>query len=317
MVKEGIMKLHWAIPIKKKTKIYISIIAVTFLVLKAPDIYWHYKAEKEIEKFGGELIDWDVHNSKATTEFKIFFDQGKVKSVFFSNQKLKDHMGLLNLPFLKHINDLKVVYIYGNSFTFVNFNQFNISNLKSLELYNVKEVENGSTFKITNKNLKILTIADSKLENLIFNGDLNIEYLHLRNSKIKKLVGIENLSKLKELNLAYVGVTDISPLEKCLDLKVLDIHGFNVFETSPLKKLKKLKELSISTNGDLSFLKELTSLEELNIWYHSPTINIQNAYEEYEKVERLEKELKEIKKALPNCKVYSNFDEDMWGHLFK
>ena len=103
----------------------------------------------------------------------------------------------------------------------------------------------------------ITTFQDSKLEKLI-------------RDKVGKPTGTLSYSDLKgitSLNLSNEGITDISGLENCVNLKSLDLSYNQIEKVNPLLKLYDIKDLNLSHNkiSDVSYLSNLTSLEQLNL----------------------------------------------------
>lgn len=94
------------------------------------------------------------------------------------------------------------------------------------------------------KNLKQLSIAGCMLD------DGHIKYL-------------ETMTQLEQLNISgNTDITDISPLEKLVNLELLNISNTGVSDISCLSSMKKLENLNINNTevSDVSVLKELTAL---------------------------------------------------------
>lgn len=114
-------------------------------------------------------------------------------------------------------------------------------------------------------------------------------YLNVKWSAIDDITVLKGLTKLKKLDLQYVGgddvaviknfknlkelslnlsdTTDMSFLNNLTKLETLDISG-DTTNISTVTKLKKLKKLDIdATEEDLSFIGEMTGLEELSLSY--------------------------------------------------
>jgi Leucine-rich repeat (LRR) protein len=73
------------------------------------------------------------------------------------------------------------------------------------------------------------------------------------------------LSKLRELELTSLGITDVAPIASLGNLESLTIANDEVYDIGPLAQLKNLRTLDISLNkvANLSALKNLTRLVEL------------------------------------------------------
>ena len=284
MVKEGIMKLHWDIPIKKKTKIYISIIAVTFLVFYVPKVYWNYKFN-HIPKHKQFYI--------RTTNMKLK-DMPAVASEYFDGLEdlklLELNVGEIrgkptDISLFKNVSNISAFKLVGFKSSIFDLNLINQKlHLRYAEIYNLTHSPNKD-FMLKNKDLVFFKIENSKVKTIIFPEKLNLEFLILRRLDVDNIIGVENLKELKKLDLINTLVTDLSPL-------------------------KKLEELSVNVLGDLSFLQDLKSLKKLNLWYYSKAINVHSAEKEYEKVKALERQLQEFKASNPQCAIYSNFTDN-------
>jgi internalin A len=116
------------------------------------------------------------------------------------------------------------------------------------------------------------------LEELVFSskvGDWESENSGDSNKIAVLPVSFSRLKKLKKLwlprssfNLNFKG-TDLSTLESCVDLELLDCSNSNVSDLSPLSNLIKLQIINCYSTKilDLSPLKHLNNLKDLNISY--------------------------------------------------
>ena len=307
------MKLYWAVPIKRKTKIYISIIAVTFLVLKTVDYTRQYKAGEEIHEIEGKLfmLDWPKWYAPQKVKDLVKKDEVIILSINKLNQKENIHKHI-HLSAIKDIPSLDSLSILGAPNT-IDFHKLT-SNSKAtiLNATNVKQHKENSVLNISNSAVKYLGLSKVAIDYIYFSEGLNIEFLYLNNVKVKAIAGIEKLRKLKELDISHLGIRDISFLRNLKDLEYLDLQGQYVQDFSVLSELKKLKKLSLSTDGDISFHKELKKLEKLNVWYNSQTVKLEDYSKEYEKRKKLAQQLIEIQKALPDCRIISDHYSNEW-----
>ena len=90
---------------------------------------------------------------------------------------------------------------------------------------------------------------------------------------ITSLVGIQNLTSLRDLELSVNSITDISALSGLTSLKTLGLAYNSITDISPLSGLTSLRTLSLYDNSisDISALSGLTSLQELSLDNNSIT----------------------------------------------
>ncbi|WP_269915484.1 leucine-rich repeat domain-containing protein [Acinetobacter sp. HY1485] len=120
---------------------------------------------------------------------------------------------------------------------------FNSDSLQELYIDGLK-IANYSNFKI-NSNLKELTIANSRIDNLNFlKNQQNLEVLHLFNCK---------------------KIIDFSPISACQFLKRIDLDGCKLTTLDFLINLKDLEILLISHTGEINTLKGISNLRNLKV----------------------------------------------------
>ena len=107
----------------------------------------------------------------------------------------------------------------------------------------------------TLKNLKSLGLRTNNTDLSAVYECESLESFNLSNGKIKKLDGIEKLEKLQDLRLETLYIEDFSCLKKLENLKVLYLSNESGF-------------------GDLSFLKDMTCLEEVHIFLREDNSSI-------------------------------------------
>ena len=195
------------------------------------------------------------------------------------------------------------------------------------------------------RKLYFLQITNSDLSDISFVGNLSgLEYFMVRNnqiSDISPLAGCKNLyglyiqgnpvsylSALADLDLRDLGIdaeqmTDFSELKNWKNLGYLSIDSCGGKDLSDLGELRQLESLNLSTWGnngsdsdtirDISFLKNLTQLEQL-------TLDGLEDYSQLEVVKTLsnltylyfstleyeepsEGLIQELQQSLPNCDI--------------
>lgn len=65
---------------------------------------------------------------------------------------------------------------------------------------------------------------------------------------IKSVAGLENLSKLKALNLKSNQIKNVEPLKNLTELRYLDLSNNNIEDLKPLTNLDTLIHLNVSNN---------------------------------------------------------------------
>ena len=145
-----------------------------------------------------------------------------------------------------------------------------------------------------------------------------ITHLNLSGKKLTDVKGLEKLTQLKTLTLSWNQLTDVKELEKLTQLTGLDFGGNQLTEVpKELEKLTQLTYLSLYNNQLTEVPKELEKLTKLT----SLALNDNQLTDvkELEKLTQLELlfltenpdltkvQIDELKKALPNCRITSNF----------
>lgn len=145
-------------------------------------------------------------------------------------------------------------------------------------------------------NMKFLEMALQNITNISEISDMvDLEYLCLsQNRKIEDISALQNLTKLKELDLMANIIKDISPLLNLTNLEYLHMTENPIEDLSPLRNLYNLEELWISyvKDNDLSFIKDLDKLYLFwmghsnldNIYYLSDRENLSAVNLSYNKI---------------------------------
>lgn len=118
--------------------------------------------------------------------------------------------------------------------------------------------------------LKELDLSDMDIANLNFLNEVNtddIESLNLSgNRNLATIEGIEKCKNLKSVNLDNAGSLDFSPLAKCKNLSSLSLVGDEgINEFAAITELKNIESLDLSESDvdDLSFLDNFKNLKKL------------------------------------------------------
>ena len=163
---------------------------------------------------------------------------------------LSDNL-ISDLTPLSGLRELKTLYLDNNPFTTAtDFSP--LYSLSQLEMLSIR----GCT--ISEEQLKALASA---LPNCIIHSETAIETV----SEVT-LGGVSFKTDAEELNLSNMGISDLSALSVCRELKSLDLTGNKVSDLSPLMDLPKLEWLCIKDNlvTDLRPLMAMSSLRTIN-----------------------------------------------------
>src|SRR5271157_57499 len=95
----------------------------------------------------------------------------------------------------------------------------------------------------------------------------NLTRLELRDTQVRDVSPLKDLTNLTTLQLFYTPVSDVSPLKELKNLTTLDLGYTQVKDVSPLKGLTNLTWLNLSLTkvSDVSALKELPKLTWLDL----------------------------------------------------
>jgi len=183
----------------------------------------------------------------------------------------------LGLP-LESITDLKPLSNL-KKLEYLNLNQnrtiedispiYNLINLRKLILYSnpIRDISGlGKLTKLTE-----LWLLDTPISNISSLSSLvNLETLYIDGvgleEKFNNIEALSNLSKLKYLDMAGRGITNIMPLENLTELVLLNLSYNDLTEISSVSKMTKLIRLYIRRNNveDLSGIRNLENLDFLD-----------------------------------------------------
>ena len=140
--------------------------------------------------------------------------------------------------------------------------------------YRIKHSDDDTVIQIPDKNLKQRineTLGKNPYSDLI-KGELeSINKLELSEAGIKDLTGIEYCKNLIMLDLRNnEHIKNIEPLKNLTNLQILYLQRNNIVDISPLSNLINLKSLDISFNNieNISSISRLIKLEDLDISYN-------------------------------------------------
>ena len=148
----------------------------------------------------------------------------------------------------------------------------NFPNLKTLalELYGDTTTDLSPLSSLSSlSNLDLLGTKDSTVENLgVLSGMPQLEQLSLRNLKdVKDLNFVQNMPKLKSLNLEDLAILNLDGLSGHLSLNSLSIACSSLENVNALSTLNSLQTLSISYHTyDVPDLHGLSALENVKCY---------------------------------------------------
>lgn len=113
-----------------------------------------------------------------------------------------------------------------------------------------------------------LNLSGTNLRDLAPLGAMiGLRELSLRRTQVSDLTPLERLMELEELNLAGTRLRNLEPLENLRALRRLVLRRTRVSNLDPLRGLKKLEHLNLADTRviDVEALAELTELKELSL----------------------------------------------------
>jgi len=209
-------------------------------------------------------------------ELEIRYSLGNKKDVLTQNELLSLD-SLLSSVLGDEIVSLKGIE-HCENLVYLNMALEKISNISPIsELEKLEELNLSQNHRIKDitplknlTNLKHLVLDENLISDISPLANLvNLEYLELSYNPINSINALGNLSKLKTLYLAKSRqnaegvISDLSPISKCKKLEQLWITGFvNVKDISCLKTLTNIENLNI-TWCKVESIEALSYMEEL------------------------------------------------------
>jgi serine/threonine protein kinase len=140
-----------------------------------------------------------------------------------------------------------------STFVFPGALGFGVAKIKGVQYSSSTETLSLSNMQLKNSDIK-------GLNNLSRISEINLMGNELTNTRF-----LSSLKHLKSLNLVSNQITDIKPLSNLKFLETLYLSGNNITDISPLSKLSSLTELTLVDNQitNIEPLSKLTNLEAL------------------------------------------------------
>lgn len=162
----------------------------------------------------------------------------------------------------------------------------------------------GKKYQVINDTLIISEDIEDISELIGLENLTNLRELYLFYSKIKEINGIGNLRNLTYLSIPDSQITEINGLEELNNLRKLELEGSQITQIKGLNNLKKLKFLYLSANK-ITEIKGLDSLVKLEtLWLD------RNSITELKGLENL-RNLKEINLNLNTIKTLKIDDAEV------
>lgn len=243
-----------------------------------------------------EKID-DKIEGKNDNTYEISIKESNLETITYLNIKSKNIMNIKGLSSFKNItslnlNDNKIEDISELSkmknIVTLDITQNKIKDISSLSyLTNIKKLYigyNGFSIGGNTYNGGILD-SSNKISDLQPLSPLtNIEVLEIAGIGVRDISVLENLTNLKVLDATSNDIDDITVLSKLKNLYCLILHGNgNIKDFQAISDLTGLTRLSLGKTGisNISFLRNLTNLTTLNLSYNdiidiTPLSNMSN-----------------------------------------
>ena len=140
-----------------------------------------------------------------------------------------------------------------------------LNKLKDLKTLDLRQNDISKIEGLENlENLKELILGGNNIVKIQgLNNLRNLENLELWNNKITEIANLGCLISLKELKLEYNHITKIQRLDNLIHLKNLSLWHNKIMEIEGLENLTDLKCLDLSDNEEISELKGLGNLINL------------------------------------------------------
>lgn len=231
--------------LKKLKKLHLFSNALKEFILDAADSSLEYIGlddNLDMEKIS-------IYNLKNLVELSVDDQETEVEYIHYPRL-----ISLKNLPKIQKLGFENLE----------NINRLELENLERLEHFNMDFIENIQLDKLPNlKKIKFTTIESENHLNFLRNTN-NIEELNIKSyDEIAFALG-ENLPKLKELNLDFSEIEQVS-IENLPRLEKLSITAREITNLT-LQNLPKLKSLSLHANQISKFdLSTIIHIKELEI----------------------------------------------------
>ncbi|MGX6443809.1 leucine-rich repeat domain-containing protein [Neobacillus sp. K501] len=140
--------------------------------------------------------------------------------------------------------------------------------LETTEVFSTLNAPTGAMVKFPDKILEAAIKEQLGLERDLLESDLEqIVSLDLYEKGISDLTGIEKLVNLEWLELSYNQIVDLTPLTQLSKLDALDLTGNPITDGRPLGQISSLTSLDLGSVKikDFSFLKNLQKLDSLRL----------------------------------------------------
>lgn len=140
--------------------------------------------------------------------------------------------------------------------------------LDTTEFFSTQKAPTGDVVTFPDKTLEEVIKVQLGLERDLQESDLaQIEFLDATGRELSDITGIERLVNLKQLGLSHNQIMDVTPLAQLSNLEILDLRGNPISDGTPLGKISSLTSLDLGSVKikDFSFVKNLPKLDSLRL----------------------------------------------------
>ena len=227
--------------------------------------------ERVIERVLNTIIEHGIRKLYFGSPFLKSEDISFIENVpFLTGVRIGlDGFDISPLAQCKNLEEISIPFSYKGM---IDFSDFTI--LKELSI-NWRNKGTETVFDCANlKDLYIFNYSGTSL--LDFCKLQKLESLTLTDPKILSLAGIDQLKKLKKLEIIGARkLVNIDHIEECQMLNEIFIHGCKKIESlEPLMYLKNLKWLNLASLGKIATIKFLAPLKQLEEFYMEDSTNV-------------------------------------------
>ena len=298
------MVIKLAINISSKKSIFCIITLALSLIAYH---FFNYKnAVDYLEQNNIEITYKSTFSLSETNIVKINASKAKIKDFSFLPKLtglIEADLSYTDFNKLEYFEGLTKIEKLDLSGTSANIDNIDIIN-KSLKHLTINDFEKEIDLSIFHsfKSLELLSIQNSKLENAVnISLPLQLKYIFMSGTEIKDLKFLDEFKNIEILDIGNTKVQNISSISANRKLWALFLNNTEISSIEAISNLSNLRQLNLSeTNiNDLSPLKNLTSLEELEIAEMNLSANSLSIIKSLKNLKRLDLHQSNINELMP------------------